>query len=429
VSAHFHDRDGELHAEGLPVREIAAQVGTPFYLYSTAALVEKYRTYERAFAGHPTTICYALKANSNQAVIRTFAALGAGADVVSEGELRRALAAGIDPRRIVFAGVGKTRDEMAFALKTGILQFNIESEPELDSLSEVASALGLSAEVALRINPDVDARTHAKITTGKSENKFGVPIARARQIFGAASGMPGIKAVAISCHIGSQLTSMEPFAEAFARMAELTRHLKADGIGIRRLDLGGGIGVAYRDETPPDIAEYGAMAKRALGQLGCDFVIEPGRSLVAEAGVLVARAVRVKQGEGKTFVILDAAMNDLIRPTLYDAWMAIRPVTAPKPGVQPIPVDFVGPVCESGDYFAKDRPCTPLAAGDLVAKLFAGAYGAVMASTYNSRLLVPEVMVNGADFAVVRPRQTYEELIGLDRLAGWQTPPTAAARG
>lgn len=418
----FTYRNGELFGEDVPLSRIAEEVGTPVYCYSQGALEARYRAYVTAFAGQRASICYALKANSNQAVIRTFADLGCGADVVSEGELRRALAAGVPARRIVFSGVGKTRAEMAHALRAGIMQFNVESEPELIQLSEVAASLGLRADIAIRINPDVDAGTHAKISTGKAENKFGVPWTGARAIFAQAAKLAGIRPVGIAVHIGSQLTSLAPFEAAFRRVVELALALRQDGIDITRLDLGGGLGVVYRDETPPDIGDYAAMVKRVTAPLSCELLLEPGRSFTAEAGVLLAQVLYVKQAESRTFVILDAAMNDLIRPTLYEAWMGIVPLRAPQPDTARIVADFVGPICESGDILALGRETAPLAAGDRVAILTAGAYGAVMASTYNTRLLVPEVLIRGDAHALVRPRQDYSELIGLDRLPDWQIP-------
>jgi len=419
---HFQYRDGELCAEQVPLSRIAAHVGTPFYCYSTATLERHYRVFSGAFAGAAALVCFAVKANSNLAVIGTFARLGAGADVVSEGELRRALAAGVPPQKIVFSGVGKTRSEMAFALATGILQFNVESEPELLALSEVASGLGLVAPISIRVNPDVDAKTHAKISTGKAENKFGIPWTRARAIYAEAAGLPGIRVVGVDVHIGSQLTELGPFEAAFDRVGELVRVLRADGHEIRRLDLGGGLGIPYEagaNEQPPPPEDYARMIRRVVGGLECELVLEPGRLLVGNAGILVTQVIYVKAAETKTFVILDAAMNDLIRPSLYDAWHDIVPVRRADPDARQTTVDFVGPVCETGDVLAVDRRVTPLAAGDLVAILSAGAYGAVMASTYNTRLLIPEVLVKGDDFAVVRARPSYDEVLDLDRLPGW----------
>jgi diaminopimelate decarboxylase len=415
----FRYRGGELHAEDIPLARIAEAVGTPFYCYSAAMLEASYRRFAAAFGGQRATICYALKANSNQAVLRLFARLGAGADVVSEGELRRALAAGIPPGRIVFAGVAKTRDEMAFALDSQIHQFNVESEPELVALEAVARGKGLRAPVAIRINPDVDARTHAKISTGKSENKFGIDLAHALPALRRAAAMPGIDLKGVAVHIGSQLTELEPFRVAFGRLVELVRQLRAEGIDISRVDLGGGIGVRYHAESPPDIADYAAMVKALTGNLGVELAFEPGRQLVAEAGILVSRVVYLKEGATRRFVIQDAAMNDLIRPALYEAWHDIVPVTEPPLGAPQHPVDVVGPVCESGDTFATQRSMPPVEEGDLLATLSAGAYGAVMASTYNSRLLVPEVLVSGSEYFVIRRRSSYNELLALDQVPEW----------
>jgi diaminopimelate decarboxylase len=415
----FIYRRGELCAEAVPLARIAAEVGTPFYCYSAAALTAGYQRFAAAFADQKATVYYAVKANSNQAVLRLFARLGAGADVVSEGELRRALAAGIPAERVVFAGIGKTRDEMGFALDQGIHQFNVESEPELLALDEVARRRGRRAPVAIRINPDVDAKTHAKISTGKSENKFGIDLAHARAAFRRAAALPGIDPVGVALHIGSQLTSLEPFRIAFGRVVDLVRDLHAAGIAIRRLDLGGGIGVRYHAESPPEIADYAAMVKGITGNLGVDLAFEPGRLLVAEAGLLVSRIVYVKEGATRRFVVQDAAMNDLIRPALYDAWHEIVSVKEPAAGALRQPVDIVGPVCETGDTFATQRPLPPVAEGDLLAILNAGAYGAVMSSTYNSRLLVPEVLVHGEDINLIRRRSSYDELLALDTVPGW----------
>jgi diaminopimelate decarboxylase len=418
---HFEYRDGQLCAEGVPVADIARQVGTPFYCYSTATLERHYQVFAQALKDHglDATICYALKANSNVAVIRTMAQLGAGADVVSEGELRRALAAGVPPGRIVFSGVGKTRDELAFAVSKGIMQINVESEPELHLLSEVAAERGIRQPIAIRVNPDVDAGTHAKITTGKKENKFGIEWTRAHEVYRKAKDLPGVEPVAIACHIGSQLTELEPFREAFLRVRDLVAILRADGIDIRRLDIGGGLGVPYDAEIPPTPEAYAQTIKSTLGDLGCRIVLEPGRLLVANAGVLVSKVVYVKEGSTRTFVILDAAMNDLMRPALYEAFHSIRPVAEPAPGAPVAPVDVVGPVCETGDTFAKQRPLPPVKAGDLVAFGSAGAYGAAMSSTYNTRPLVPEVLVKDGQFAVVRARPTYEEMLALESLPEW----------
>ena len=418
---HFAYRDGVLHAEDVNLDVLAEEVGTPFYCYSTATLERHYRVMVDAFAGTDHLLCYAMKANSNQAVIRTMAALGAGMDVVSEGELRRALAAGVPARKIVFSGVGKTAREMAFALKEGIACFNVESEPELELLSSVARRTGQRATVSLRVNPDVDAKTHHKISTGKAEDKFGISYARAPAVYASAAGLSAIDIAGIDMHIGSQITELAPFEQAFRLMGELAAELKAAGHNIRHLDLGGGLGVPYRgtNDVPPHPDEYAAMVKRTLGHLGLKYVIEPGRMIVGNAGILVSRVVHMKHGDSKHFVIQDAAMNDLIRPTLYDAYHEILPVAEPRDG-DTIVADVVGPVCESGDYLAKARKLPRLQAGDLLATMTAGAYGAVQACTYNTRPLVPEILVKGSQWALIRPRQTYEELIGLDRLAPWQ---------
>ena len=416
----FTYRDGELHAEDVPLAAIAERHGTPTYVYSTAVLRARYRAYVDAFADLAPVVCYALKANSNQAVIATFAREGAGADIVSLGEMKRALAAGIPASRIVFAGVGKTAEEMRAALAAGIMQFNVESEPELRMLSGVAEAMGTKAPVALRVNPDVDAGTHAKITTGKAENKFGIEMAQAQDVAALARSLPGISLEALSVHIGSQLTAMAPFRAAFARLGDLARRLNATGPGLRRLDFGGGVGVVYRDETPPDLAAYAAAVREAVAGLDVGIVLEPGRSLVAEAGVLLARVIRVKEGTAKRFAIVDAAMNDLIRPTLYEAWMPIMPVRAPREGANLSPMDVVGPICETGDYLAKDRDMPPLADGDLVVVGAAGAYGSAMGSTYNSRPLAAEVLVSGSRTALVRPREDIEAIIARESLAPWQ---------
>jgi diaminopimelate decarboxylase len=379
--------------------------------------------FSEAFGDLPSLVCYAMKANSNQAVIATLARLGAGMDVVSEGELRRARAAGVPAERIIFSGVGKTRAEMAYALDEDILCFNIESEPELEALSEVAAARGRTARIAVRVNPDVDARTHAKISTGKSQNKFGVPISRAREVYARAKSLPGVIVTGVDMHIGSQIIDLAPFDEAFALLADFVGALRADGHAIDHIDLGGGLGVPYRwnNEPPPHPDAYAGIVRHRAGALGCKLYFEPGRLIVGNAGVLVTEVVYVKEGADKTFVIVDAAMNDLIRPTLYDAHHEILPVVEPKPSARRFRADVVGPVCESGDYLALDRELAAPAAGDLLAVMTAGAYGAVQAGTYNSRLLIPEVLAKGGDYAVVRPRATYEDLIGLDKIPPWLT--------
>ncbi|WP_027143479.1 diaminopimelate decarboxylase [Mesorhizobium sp. WSM3626] len=418
---HFDYRDGVLHAEDVAIPDIAAQVGTPFYCYSTATLTRHYRVFVKAFAGLDTLVCYAMKANSNQAVLRTLAKLDAGADVVSEGELRRALAAGVPPSKILFSGVGKTAREMDFALEAGILCFNVESEPELELLSARASALGKMAPVSLRINPDVDARTHKKISTGKAENKFGIPWQRARQVYARAATLPGIKITGIDTHIGSQITELQPFDDAFALLVDLVGALRGDGHAIEHIDLGGGLGIPYRvDNNPPPLPDaYAQIVRKHVTKLGLKVMFEPGRLIVGNAGILVSEVIFVKEGDAKNFLVVDAAMNDLIRPTLYDAFHEIKPVVQPPADTPRMMVDVVGQVCETGDYLGLDRDLPRLKAGDLVAVSTAGAYGAVQAGTYNTRLLVPEVLVDGDRFHVVRPRLTYDELIGLDSVPDW----------
>ena len=417
----FAYRNGALHAEDVALATIAEAVGTPFYCYSSAAITGRFKEFRDAFAGQNAIISYAMKANSNQAVLTTLAELGAGMDVVSEGELRRARAAGVPGERIIFSGVGKTLAEMNLALDENIFCFNVESEPELEALSRAASARGAVAPIAVRVNPDVDARTHAKIATGKSENKFGVPISRARDVYAYARTLPGLNVHGVDMHIGSQITDLQPFDDAFALLAEFVRALRADGHSINHVDLGGGLGIAYRSDNnpPPSPEAYAKLVAKRTAALGCKVILEPGRLIVGNAGVLVASVIYLKKGENKRFVIVDAAMNDLVRPTLYDAHHEILPVKEPEPGAYPMRSDVVGPVCESGDYLALDRDLAELAAGDLVAVMSAGAYGAVQAGTYNTRLLVPEVLVKGAEYAIVRPRTTYEELIGLDTLPPW----------
>jgi diaminopimelate decarboxylase len=418
---HFEYRDGALYAEDVAIADIAAAVGTPFYCYSTATLVRHFRVFREALAGMDTLICYAMKANSNQAVLKTLVAEGAGMDVVSEGELRRALAAGCPPEKIVFSGVAKTAREIALALDTGILCFNVESEPELERISEIATAKGATATISLRINPDVDAKTHAKITTGKAENKFGIPYVRAREVYARAAKLPGIKVAGVDMHIGSQITDMGPFDEAYGLLADLVRDLRADGHTIEHVDGGGGLGIPYHldEEAPPEPTVYAAIVRKRLGNLGGRILFEPGRMIVGNAGILVSEVVYVKEGAAKTFVIVDAGMNDLIRPTLYEAHHDIQPVAVPKPGTREIFADVVGGVCETGDYLALDRTMAAVEAGDLLAVMTTGAYGAVQGSSYNTRPLAAEVLVNGSEFAVIRPRQTYEDLIGMDQLPAW----------
>ncbi len=417
----FGYRDGALAVEDVPLARIAADTGTPFYAYSSAQIERRFRQFAGAFLGTPTQICYSVKANPNLAVIATLARLGAGADVVSEGEFRRALAAGISGRRIVFSGVGKTAAELEFALAHDVHQINVESLPELDTLSAAATRMGRVAPVAIRINPDVDARTHAKITTGKKENKFGIDLPHAAAAYRHARSLPGIAPIGIAVHIGSQLTKLRPFEQAFRRVAELYRALRAQGVKLERLDLGGGLGIRYRDETPPAIEDYADAVKRIAGNLGATLSFEPGRWLVGNAGVLVARVIYVKKGVTRRFVILDAAMNDLMRPALYDAWHEILPVKGPALRRGFKEADVVGPVCETGDSFAVQRKIPPLEPGDLVALMSAGAYGASMSSGYNTRLPAPEVLVRGAEFAAIRPRPSYDSVLSEDRIPPWLT--------
>jgi diaminopimelate decarboxylase len=418
---HFAYRNGVLHAEGVNLETLAAAVGTPFYCYSTATLTRHYRVFADAFADVPSMVCYAVKANSNQAVIATLARLGAGADVVSGGELRRALKAGVPGERIMFSGIGKTADELALALDSNIFCVNVESEPELELLSQIARSKGRTAHVSVRVNPDVDARTHAKIATGKSENKFGIPISRAREVYALAARLPGLKVAGVDMHIGSQIVEMQPFDDAFALLSDFVRALRADGHTISHVDLGGGLGIPYREDNdpPPDPAAYAAVVKRATHGLDCKLIFEPGRLIVGNAGILVTRVIYVKRGEAKHFVIADAGMNDLIRPTLYDAHHDIRSVAEPAPGARRIVADVVGPVCESGDFLALGRDMAEPKPGDLLAVMTAGAYGAVQAGTYNTRALVPEVLVDGGQWALVRPRIDADQLIAMDRIPPW----------
>lgn len=420
---HFAYIGGVLHAESVNLSELADEIDTPFYCYSSATLERHYRVFDDAFAGIDHAIFYSIKANSNQAVVRTLTDLGAGIDVVSEGELRRAIALGVPGHRIVFSGVGKTAAEMATALKVPIAGFNVESEPELELLNSVALRLGTRAPVSMRINPDVDARTHEKISTGKASNKFGIPYASARAAYAKAAAMPGIEIRGIDVHIGSQIGRLEPFAAAYQRIAELVPALRKEGHAIGHVDLGGGLGIPYRgvNEIPPHPEEYANLVKRIFASLEVKVVLEPGRMIVGNAGILLSRVIYVKESGSKTFVIIDAAMNDLVRPTLYDAWHDIWPVAEPLPDVPALTVDVVGPVCESGDIMASARPLPALRQGDLLAIMTAGAYGAVQSGTYNSRPLIGEVLVKNERYAIVRPRQTYEDLIGRDRLAPWQS--------
>jgi diaminopimelate decarboxylase len=418
---HFDYCGGVMHAEAVDLTALAAVVGTPFYCYSTATLERHYRVFAGAFADVPALVCYAVKANSNQAVIATLARLGAGADVVSEGELLRARAAGVPPDKIMFSGIGKTARELALAVDEGILCVNVESEAELELLSSIAAGKGRTAPVSIRVNPDIDAKTHAKIATGKAENKFGIPINRAREVYAHAAKLPGLKVAGVDMHIGSQITVLEPFDSAFAVLSDFVKMLRADGHVISHVDLGGGLGIPYREdnEPPPHPDAYASVVKRATRDLGCTLIFEPGRLLVGNAGILLTRVLYLKRGEAKTFVIVDAAMNDLIRPTLYDAHHDIRPVREPAPGAPRIVADVVGPVCESGDFLALNRDLPEPQPGDLLAVMSAGAYGAVQAGTYNTRALVPEVLVREGEWALVRPRIGVEELIAMDRLPGW----------
>jgi diaminopimelate decarboxylase len=418
---HFDYRGGVLHAEAVSIPVLADSVGTPFYCYSTATLERHYRVFIDAFAGEKVLVCYAMKANSNQSVLRTLAKLGAGADVVSGGELKRAVAAGIPADKILFSGIGKTAAELRAALEQDVLCINVESEPELELLSGIATAMGRTARISVRVNPDVDAGTHAKISTGKSENKFGIPLDRAREVYARAAKLPGIRITGIDMHIGSQITDLGPLEVAFTLLAEFVRVLRGDGHDIAHVDFGGGLGIPYHPEvpTPPDPVAYAAIVKRATRGLDCTLMFEPGRMIVGNAGILVTRVIYMKHGDAKNFVIIDAAMNDLIRPTLYEAYHEILPVRFAEPGSREITADVVGPVCESGDYLALARRLPEPKPGDLLAIMTAGAYGAVQSTTYNTRALVPEVLVNGEQYAVIRPRIEVEQLIAMDRPAPW----------
>lgn len=418
---HFQYRNGVLHAEDVSLARLADEVGTPFYCYSTATLERHYRVFSDAFAGTPHLVCYAMKANSNQSVLRTLARLGAGADVVSGGELKRALAAGIPASKVVFSGVGKTVDELRLAVSHDILCINVESEPELEALSQVASGMGRAARISIRVNPDVDSGTHAKISTGKSENKFGIPIARAREVYARAAKLPGIEVKGVDMHIGSQITDLGPMEAAFRLLAEFVTVLRGDGHTISHVDFGGGLGVPYYEDraAPPEPVAYAEMVKRVTHNLGCTLMFEPGRMIVGNAGILVSSVIYVKHGDARNFVIIDAAMNDLIRPTLYEAYHQIMPVRAAAPDAPVLVADVVGPVCETGDYLALGRNLPEPKQGDLLAIMTAGAYGAVQSGTYNTRALVPEVLVKGSEYAVVRPRIDAEALIAMDRVAPW----------
>ncbi|MDR6263708.1 diaminopimelate decarboxylase [Roseobacter sp. N2S] len=418
---HFLYRDGVLHAEDVPLTEIAAAVGTPFYVYSSATLARHFTVFDEALAGMPHLVCYAMKANSNLAVLKLLGDMGAGMDVVSVGEYLRAKAAGVPGERIVFSGVGKTRAEMEVVLAGGIRQFNVESEPELHLLSKVATEMGVVVPITVRVNPDVDAKTHPKIATGMSENKFGIPIARAREVYALAAGLPGIKVVGIDVHIGSQLVDLMPYRAAFQKVAELTELLRADGHEISRLDLGGGLGIPYErsNAAPPLPLDYGQVVRETVGHLGCEIEIEPGRLIAGNAGLMVSSVIFRKSGDGRDFLIVDAAMNDLIRPAMYDAYHDIVPVIEPAAGAALAPVDIVGPICESGDTFTKQRQMPHLDDGDMIAFRSAGAYGAVMSSEYNSRPMIPEVLVHGDQYAVIRPRPTFDEMLNRDKLPEW----------
>ena len=419
----FAYKKGEMHAEGVALKTIAAQVGTPFYCYSAGALRAALQEFNRGMKGMNASVCYAMKANSSLAVIKLFADMGAGADIVSEGEMKRALAAGVPPRRIIYSGVGKKATELMAALQAGVGQINVESVAELETLNAVAGQLGKRADITIRVNPDVDARTHAKITTGKKGNKFGIDLNLARDAFAEAGKLPHLRVVGIAMHIGSQLTTLAPYAKSIAKVAKFIAQLRADGHSIDRFDIGGGLGIVYKKEKPPSIADFLAVVKKATKGLDCELTFEPGRRLVGEAGVLVGEVILVKPGASKTFVIVDAAMNDLIRPTLYDAWHDIVPVRQPRPDAATIRCDIVGPICESGDYLAQNRDLPRLFAGDLVMVRSVGAYGAVMASSYNTRPLAPEVMVDGTQFAVTRPRPSIEDMLSAERYPPWMERP------
>ena len=418
---HFQYRNGVLHAEAVNLTALAEQVGTPFYCYSTATLERHYRVFAEAFSGVSTLVCYAMKANSNQSVLKTLAKLGAGADVVSGGELKRARAAGIPPEKIVFSGIGKTETELRQALAENILCINIESEPELIVLSKLAVEMGRVARISVRVNPDIDSGGHAKISTGKSENKFGIPVAHARDVYARAAKLPGIKITGVDMHIGSQITDLVPLEAAFRVLADFVRTLRADGHTISHVDFGGGLGIPYHAdrEAPPAPLAYADMVKRVTHNLGCTLLFEPGRMIVGNAGILVTRVIYVKHGDAKNFVIIDAAMNDLIRPTLYEAHHDILPIREAAKGARNIVADVVGPVCESGDYLALDRTMAEPQPGDLLAIMTAGAYGAVQSGFYNTRALVPEVLVKDEKYAVVRPRVDADALIAMDKQAPW----------
>ena len=418
---HFAYRNGVLHAEAVNLASLAQAVGTPFYCYSTATLERHYRVFAGAFADVPSLVCYSLKANSNQAVIATLAKLGAGADVVSGGELKRALAAGVPRDKIMFSGIGKTAAELALAIDENVLCVNVESEPEIELLSAIAVGKGRTVDISVRVNPDVDAKTHAKIATGRAEDKFGIPISGARAVYAKAAKLPGLRVAGVDMHIGSQITELSPFGDAFALLSDFVRTLRGDGHTISHVDLGGGLGIPYREdnEPPPDPSAYAEVVKRATRGLNCKLIFEPGRVIVGNAGILVTRVLYLKRGEAKTFVIVDAGMNDLIRPTLYEAHHEIQPVIEPSPGAQHLTADVVGPVCESGDFLALGRDIAEAQPGDLLAVMTAGAYGAVQAGTYNTRPLIPEVLVRDGEWALVRSRLDADQLISLDKLPPW----------
>jgi diaminopimelate decarboxylase len=422
MSFFTYNAAGDMQAEGVTLKTIAQQVGTPFYCYSAGALRAAWQEFASAMQGMNASVCYALKANSNLAVVKLFGDLGAGADIVSVGEMKRALAAGVPAKKIVYSGVGKKPSELMAALEAGIGQINVESSAELETLNAVAGQLGVKAAITIRVNPDIDAGTHEKITTGRKENKFGIDIDLAREAYALAGKLPNLQVVGVAMHIGSQLTTLDPYRDAIARVRGLIAQLRADGHRIDRFDIGGGLGIVYADEQPPSIASFLQLVAKETDGLGCELTFEPGRRLVGEAGVLVSEVILVKPGVSKTFVIVDAAMNDLIRPTLYEAWHDIVPVRRARPDAATIRCDIVGPVCESGDYLAQNRDLAPLSAGDLIMVRSAGAYGAVMASSYNTRPLAPEVMVDGTRFAVVRPRPSIDEMLSSERTPPWMEP-------
>jgi diaminopimelate decarboxylase len=417
---HFSYNNGNLCAEDVSIEKLAEEVGTPFYCYSTATLERHYNVFARAFEGLDTLVCFAVKANSNIAVLKTLADQGAGADVVSGGELKRALVAGIPVDKIVFSGVGKTKEELTSALNAGVMQINVESVPELEALNEVAQSMGVQAPVSIRVNPDVDAKTHAKITTGLSENKFGIGIGEAQDVYASGREMAGIDLVGVAVHIGSQLLDLTPFKHAYTRVGDLVKTLRADGHDMRSLDLGGGLGIPYEGQETPSPEAYAKVVKEAVGDIGCRIMLEPGRVIAGNAGILVTRVVYVKEGPTRTFIIVDAAMNDLMRPSLYDAHHDIVPVVEPSPDAALIDVDIVGPICETGDTFGTKRPMPALKAGDLLAVRTAGAYGAVMSGTYNTRPLVPEILIRGDDFTVVRRRLSVDDMLAMEALPDWE---------